>query len=205
MRQTASRLNRTWLTILGVVLLLAGAAGLLIAIGRAGLVTRQAGLGWTPPSPDRHLLGSASATAFGQTWVVLVTAVVAVVLALLGLAWLVAQVPRANAAKPLRLHDDPRTGLTRVESDVLTRAVEAQVRSLPGVSAASAVLRGSAERPDLTLKVTADDRTDVGALLGRLHDQVAADLGNALDTPLRRLGVQVEISTARRSSDQITV
>lgn len=205
MRQTASRLNRTWLTILGVLLILVGVAGVLLAIGQAAPLVRRTGLGWTPPSPDRHLVGSATATAFGLTWVVLATAVVAVVLGLLGLAWLVAQIPRANAAKPFRLHDDARTGLTRVESDVLTDVVEAQVKALPGVNAASAVIRRSAESPHLTLKVTADERADIGALLGRIHDQVAADLGDALDTRLNRLGVQVEVSSVKRSSDRITV
>ncbi|MGI3779875.1 MAG: hypothetical protein ACRYG2_03780 [Janthinobacterium lividum] len=205
MRQTVSRLNRTWLTILGVLLLLVGAAGLLLSIGQAASLTRQTGLGWTPPPPDRQVVGSATSGAFGLTWVVLVTVAVAVVIALLALAWLIAQIPRANAAKPFRLHDDARTGLTRVESDVLTDAVEAQVKSLPGVNGASAVLRGTAERPDLTLRVTADDRTDVSALLGRLHDQVAADLGDALDTRLGRLGVQVEVAAGKSGSDHITL
>ena len=205
MRQTASRLNRTWLTIIGVVLLLVGAVGLLLSIGQAGPLVRQTGLGWTPPTPDRHLFGSATAGAFGSAGIVVVTAVVAVVLGLLGLAWLIAQIPRANAAKPFRLHDDAASGLTRVDSSVLTDAVRTQVESLPGVTSASAVLRGSAQRPDLTLKVTTDDRTDVGALLARLHDQVAADLGDALDTRLGRLGVQVEIAAAKSTRGQITV
>ncbi len=205
MRQTASRLNRTWLTILGVLLLLAGAAGLLLGIGQAAPLLSTTGVGWTPPSTDRHLFGSATASAFGLTWVVLVTAVVAVVVGLLALLWLLAQIPRTNAAKPFRLHDDARTGLTRVEADVLTRAVEAQVKNLPGVNGASAVLRGSAAQPDLTLRVTADDRTDIAALLERLHHEVAADLGDALDTRLHRLGVQVEVSATKSGRDHITV
>jgi hypothetical protein len=205
MRQTASRLNRTWLTILGVLLLLAGAAGVLLGSGHAAPLARSAGLGWTPPASDRHLVGGATAGALAQTWVVLLVTAVAVVVGLLGLLWLLAQIPRTNAAKPFRLHDDARTGLTRVDADVLTRAVEAQVRSLPGVSGASAVLRGSADRPDLTLRVTAEERTDVAGLLQRLHHQVAVDLGDALDTRLHRLGVQVEISTARSGTDHITV
>lgn len=205
MRQTASRLNRTWLTILGVLLLVAGAAGILLSVGRAAPLLQATGIGWAPPQPDRHLVGSASASAFGQSWVVLLTAAVAVIVALLGLAWLLAQIPRSNAARPFRLHDDPRTGLTRVDSDVLTQAVEAQVKSLPGVTGASAVIRGTAARPDLTLRVTAADRTDVAGLLARIHDQVAADLGDALDTRLARLGVQVEISTTKSGTDHITV
>jgi hypothetical protein len=205
MRQTPSRLNRTWLTILGVLLLLLGAAGVLLATGQAAALVGRAGLGWTPPGTDRHLVGRAASDAFALTWVVLLTTLVAVVVALLGLLWLLAQIPRTNAAKPFRLHDDARTGLTRVDADVLTRAVEAQVKSLPGVTGASAVVRGSAAHPDLTLRVTADDRTDIGGLLERLHHQVAADLADALDTRLRRLGVQVEVSTGKSGTDHITV
>jgi hypothetical protein len=205
MRQTASRLNRTWLTILGVLLLLVGAAGVLLSTAQAGPLLRSAGAGWTPPQPDRHLFGSATANALTLTWVVLLAALVAVVVGLLGLLWLLAQIPRSNQAKPFRLHDDARTGLTRVDAGVLTRAVEAQVKGLPGVSGASAVLRGSASQPDLTLRVTAEERTDVAALLERLHRQVAADLGEALDTRLHRLGVQVEVSSARSGSDHIVV
>jgi hypothetical protein len=205
MRQTASRLNRTWLTILGVLLIVAGAAGVLLGLGQAAPLVRGIGTGWVAPTPERHLVGSASAGAFALTWVVLLTAAVAVVVALLALLWLLAQIPRANAAKPFRLHDDARTGLTRVDADVLARAVKTQVAGLPGVTGASAVIRGSAEHPDLTLRVTADDRTDIGALLERLHHQVAADLADALDTRLARLGVQVEVSAAKSGRDQITV
>jgi hypothetical protein len=205
MRQTASRLNRTWLTILGVLLLLVGAAGVLLGTGQAGPLLRSTGAGWTPPQAERHLVGSATVDAFTLTWVVLLTTLVAVVVGLLGLLWLLAQIPRTNQAKPFRLHDDARTGLTRVEASVLTRAVEAQVLGLPGVNGASAVLRGSVQQPDLTLRVTADERTDVAALLQRLHHQVAADLGEALDTRLHRLGVQVEVSAGKSGSDHISV
>ncbi len=88
---------------------------------------------------------------------------------------------------------------------MLSDAVEEQTKRLPGVTAASAAIRGSVDGPDLTLKVTADDRTDIPALLDRLHQQVAGDLGTALDTRLRRLGVQVEISSAKVSSGEIAV
>ena len=135
----------------------------------------------------------------------LLTALVGVVVGLLGLAWLVAQVPRTNKAKPFRLHDDAKTGMTRCESSVLTDAVEEQIKALPGVQNASAVIRGTSADPDLTVKVTAGDRTDLPRLLTRLQNEVAADLAGALDTKLRRLGVQIEVDTAKTKTNQITV
>lgn len=205
MRQTASRLNRTWLTILGVLLVLLGAAGLLLATGQAAPLLQRTPLGWTPPDPGRRIAGDAASAALDLTWVVVVAAVAGVVLGLLGLAWLVAQIPRKHEAKPFRLHDDAETGLTRVDPGVVTDAVEAQAKSLPGVNGASAVLRGSVERPELTLRVTVDDRTPVPEVLERLHREVAGDLAGALDTRLHRLAVQVEVSSARSGKDRITV
>ena len=205
MRQTAARLNRAWLTILGIVLLLAGLAVLLIGTGLLAPAARAAGLAVSRPAPSNHLFGAATGSAFALTWVVLITALVGVVVGLLGLAWLIAQIPRSNEAKPFRLHDDARTGLTRCEPSVLSDAVEEQVKALPGVQNASAVLRGTSTEPDLTLKVTASDRTDLTLLLASIQNTVAVDLAGALDTRLRRLGVQLEVTTAKTRTDQITV
>jgi hypothetical protein len=205
MRQSAARLNRAWLTILGVMLILTGLVGVIISTGLLTPLTQSAGLRIDRPRPDQALFGTATRDAFSLTWVVLITAAAGIIVALLGLGWLIAQVPRTNSAKPFRLHDDPKTGLTRIQADVLADAIEAQTKALSGVTEAAAVLRGSAARPDLTVRVTANDRADLPRLLERLHDQVATDLGDALDTSLRRLGVQLEITTTKPSTDRITV
>lgn len=205
MRQHAAGLNRTWITVVGLVLLLAGAAGFVVGTGRLAPLGRLVGLDLAQPTPDAKVAGSATATALGLTAVVLVVAAVGVVVALLGLAWLVAQIPRTDAARPLRLEDEVEGGLTRCSPGVLTDAVEAQITDLPGVESASAVLRGDARRPDLTVKVTAGDRTDIARLLQQIEAGPVRDLGDALDTQVRRLGVQVEVDTPRRRRDRITL
>ncbi len=205
MRQTAARLNRTWLTVLGILLLLSGFAVVAIGTGLLQSAARAAGLRVTGPDATNRLFGAEAATAFTLPWVVVLTALVGVVVALIGLAWLIAQIPRSNQAKPFRLHDTAETGLTRCAPSVLTDAVEAQIKTLAGVQAASAVLRGTASQPDLTVKVTASDRTDIARLLETVQNRVAADFGGALDTQLRRLGVQVEIVRTKATSDRITV
>lgn len=203
MRQTAARLNRAWLSVIGLLLLLAGLAVVVIGTGLLQRLSRTAGLALDRPAPGTSLFGSGAGAAFGLTWVVVSLAVLGVVLALLALAWLVAQVPRSNEAKPFRLHDDAEDGLTRCAPDVLTDAVEAQVKALPDVHDASAVLRGTVRQPDLTVKVTASDRADLPRLLDTLQTQVAADVGHALDTQLRRIGVQIEIGTTKTKAHQI--
>ncbi len=205
MRQTAARLNRTWLTVTGLVLLVAGLAVLVIGAGLLSRIGRWVGLSVTRPTSAGRLLPASTASSFAMTWVVLVVLLVGLVVALLGLAWLAAQVPRSNQAKPFRLHDDTETGMTRCSPTILSDGVEEQVKRVPGVHNASAVLRGTAQHPEVTLKVTASDKTDLPRLLATLQNQVAADLGTALDTQVRRLGVQVEIDTARSATDRITV
>ena len=203
MHQTAARLNRACLTVIGLLLLLTGVAVIVIGAGLLQPVARALGLGLNRPAPGDRLFGAATAAALDHAWVALVLAVVGVVLALLGLAWLLAQIPRTNEAKPFRLHDSAADGLTRCAPDVLTDAVEAQIEALPDVTDASAVLRGTVAQPDLTVKVTASDRADIPQLLDTLQNQVADDVGGALDTRLRRLGVQVEVGTTRSRTHQI--
>ncbi len=205
MRQTAARLNRAWLTILGLLFLLAGLAGVLIGTGLLQQLSRAAGTTLNRPAPPNRLFGTGTATAFGLTWVIAVVAAVGIILALLALAWLIAQIPRTNEAKPFRLHDDAEGGLTRCAPDVLTDAIEAQIKALPDVHDASAVLRGTVSEPDLTVKVTASDRADLPQLLNSLQTSVAGDTGDALDTQLRRLGVRIEIGTTKTKAHQISL
>ncbi len=205
MRQTANRLNRAWLTVIGLLLLLTGLTGLVIATGLLPRLAAAAGLTVGQPTPASRLFGSATEPAFALTWVAVVVAVAGVVLAVLAVGWLLAQIPRSNQAKPFRLHDSAADGLTRCAPDVLTDAVEAQIKALPDVADATAVLRGTVSQPDLTVKVTAIDRADLPRILDTIHTQVADDLGGALDTQLYRLGVQVEIGTTRSKKHQITL
>lgn len=58
MRQTASGLNRGWLAVLGVLLILAGAAGVLISTGLWVTLAAAAGLGLDRPAATSHVIGS---------------------------------------------------------------------------------------------------------------------------------------------------
>ena len=77
--------------------------------------------------------------------------------------------PADQRGQPFRLQDDAVRGLTICRADVLTDAVEADAERLLGVADASAVLRGTARQPELTLKVTVNDRTDIQRLLHSLQ------------------------------------
>lgn len=205
MRQTAAALNRGWLIIIGLIFFLAGLAGALISTGAMGWLAQQVGASLPLPGATTHFAGAGTASLLSAVWFIVILGIVGVVLALLGLGWLIAQLPRTNEAKPFRLHDDAQNGLTRCGPEVLSNAVERQIESLWGVQRASAVVRGTAEQPELTVKVTASDRTDLQQLIGQIEETVVGDLCRTLDTQLRRLALQFEVVNASTKTSEITV
>ena len=202
MRQRSGPLNRAWLAVIGLVVLLAGIVAALIALGLLARIITAIGIGLGVPVTSSKVLGPGVGAFFDQPVAV---GLLGVILGVIGLAWLMAQIPRTNAAKPFRLQDDAARGVTICRADVLTDAVEADAERLLGVADASAVLRGTARQPELTLKVTVNDRTDIQRLLHSLQAETAARLVSAMETPLKHLAVQVHVTTSRPTADQITI
>ena len=202
MRQRSGPLNRAWLAVIGLVVLLAGIVAALIALGLLARITTAIGIGLGVPVTSSKVLGPGVGAFFDQPVAV---GLLGVILGVIGLAWLMAQIPRTNAAKPFRLQDDAARGVTICRADVLTDAVEADAERLLGVADASAVLRGTARQPELTLKVTVNDRTDIQRLLHSLQAETAARLVSAMETPLKHLAVQVHVTTSRPTADRITI
>lgn len=204
MKVFSSGLNRTWLAIVGLVLLLTGALATMVATGLLTRVVSGSARTSVPASGDR-LLDRSATDFFANQGVIIATAVLGVVLALLGLAWLVAQVPHTKAAAPLRLRDDASVGLTSAASAVLADVVVADLETLPDVISATAVLRGSASHPQLTVTLTASDRTDVRSLLRAVQTGPVRRLAQSLDATVEHLGIQVDVSAERRTSDSVTL
>lgn len=205
MRQLAGGLNRGWLAVIGIVLLVVGVAGTLATTGVLGQLIAAAGVRWSGPAGGSPVVDGGAAGLLAQPVAVVALAVLGVILGVLGLAWLLAQIPRTNAAQPYRLHDDAVTGLTVCPPDVLATAVADDIKSYAGVNAASAVLRGTSGAPELTVKVSADDRTDLRSLLTAIRTQAAANLSTALDAPLAHLGVQLDIDRGKRTTSSVTL
>jgi hypothetical protein len=205
MRQLSGHLNRALLAVIGIVVLLAGIVAALIGFGLLARITTAAGIGLGVPSSSSKVVRSGIGEFLAQPVAVVAVGVVGVILGVLGLAWLLAQIPRANAAKPFRLQDDAIRGLTVCAADVLIHAVEADAESLPGVTDASAILRGTARQPELTMRISVNDRTDIKQLLHTLQAETAAHLASAMETPLKHLAVQVNVTSSRRTADHVTL
>lgn len=190
MKKRAGAANRTWLIILGLILLLAGVLVLLLATGTLDTMTAGA----SPDAADRSVPGARDALTQGR-YTAGAVLLAGLLLAVLGLWWILAQVPRTRAAGTFRLQEDPARGVTSCDPSVLASAVEYETDQLPGVAGTSAVLRGTAENPDLTLKVTVNADADVRDVISQIQHQVVPNLVTALEAPLRSLGLQIEASS----------
>ncbi|WP_104046105.1 alkaline shock response membrane anchor protein AmaP [Arthrobacter sp. ZGTC412] len=195
MKQTAGTLNRTWLTVLGILLLAAGIALLLQA---AGVLPTRAN---TAPAGDKVVPGDLY-PYFGVSWVVVLLMVIGLIVGVLGLMWLIAQIPRKNTADTYRLSDGAQ-GRTTCDPSVLAKAVENQVNNLPGVVTSSALLRGTATEPNLTLKVTVTDTADVQDLLRQLETSTLPNLSTALESPLQESRLQIDVSSRNQNTGTV--
>lgn len=196
MRQTAGTLNRIWLAIAGILVLAAGTALLLQANGTLHALLN------TAPSWESVVTGDLDAF-FAPPWVAAIILIIGVIIGVVGLLWIIAQIPRKNTAGAYRLHDDGSQGFTICDPSVLAAAVENQINTLPGVVTSAALLRGTARAPDLTLKVTVNDRADVRDVIHRIQTSTLPELSYALEAPLQRSRLQIDISGRSQSTGTV--
>ncbi|REE98663.1 alkaline shock response membrane anchor protein AmaP [Thermomonospora umbrina] len=170
MNRRAAGLNRFGLTLLGALLLAGGALVLARALGAWG----------AGPSRERLLTDGLRGFPDDNAWLWPTVAAVAVVAALLGLAWLLAQ-GRSERVQGLSLEDDRSEGSTRISSSALTAAIEQEVDDFPGVEKSRARLLGTREHPRLVLTVSYGARADLAALRRYVANSAVARLRSALD------------------------
>ena len=168
--------NRTGLLITGLVLTAAGVLGLVLSLGGFGR-----DLAHKPIVPV-----SWRTFAADNAWLWWVLLGVALLLALLGLAWLLAQL-RTERVGRLELPSGGREGRTVLHAGALCDAVAADARTIAGVGGASAYLTG---RPRHRLHVNVDvtDRADIAQvwheLMGQTVVRARQAVGSNLDLPV---------------------
>ncbi|MGC2939555.1 MULTISPECIES: alkaline shock response membrane anchor protein AmaP [unclassified Brevibacterium] len=188
MRRTAAAANRTGLIILGLIAMALGLAVLAIGFGLTASIdpALEAGADLGPVASVLALPYSA-----------LIAVIAALILAVIGLRWLSAQVPRKDFAKPFRMQADSRTGLTTVNAEVIAEAVAADLESADGVSDAQVILRGTARRPELLIHVAADERADIDAIIADTAQRAAGNASLALGAPLSAVALEIAIARTR--------
>jgi hypothetical protein len=176
--------NRTVLALIGLVLLAAGVGGLLLSLDLIG-----GGTGRRPVVPDL-----VAGFIIGTSWLPWSAAAAALVVALLGLWWLLAQF-RVDWPTQLDLTGDRPDGTTTLAAGALTDAVEDDAASIRGVTGASASLRSQpTRRLDLTVDLAAF--ADLGEVRRRLEQQTATRTRQVIDQP--NLPIWIELRPTRR-------
>ena len=170
MDRRPARINRTGLLLLGVVLIAAGGAGFARGLGVFGNARASAPV----------LTGEARRFADAHGWFWPVVAAAAVVLALLGLAWLLAQL-RSGRLGGLALEPDPGAGRTLVEAKAIAGALEADIGEYPGVSKTRVRLIGSSKGAELHLNIAYGQDADPAELRRRIEDEAIPRLCSALE------------------------
>jgi hypothetical protein len=176
--------NRTVLVLIGLVLLAVGVGGLLLSLDLIG-----GGTGRRPVVPDL-----VAGFIIGTSWLPWSAAAAALVVALLGLWWLLAQF-RVDWPTQLDLTGDRPDGTTTLAAGALTDAVEDDAASIRGVTGASASLRSQpTRRLDLTVDLAAF--ADLGEVRRRLEQQTATRTRQVIDQP--NLPIWIEFRPTRR-------
>ena len=188
MRRTAAAANRTGLIILGLIALIIGLAVLAIGFGLTAPIA---------PALEAGADLGPVASVLALPYSALIAVVVALILAIIGLRWLSAQVPRKDFAKPFRMQADARTGLTTVNAEVIAEAVAADLESTDGVSDAQVILRGTARSPEPLIHVDTDERADIDAVIADVAERAAGNASMALGAPLSAVALEIGIARTR--------
>ncbi|WP_125778297.1 hypothetical protein [Antribacter gilvus] len=182
-RRRVAAVDRTILTIVGLALVLAGAAAL--AIG-AGVLRAVA-------SPDDRLDMSGVRTALSADWWPIAAGVAALLLVLLGWWWILSHRPGPRT-KVLGLQGSRTGDRLRVEPDSVASAAEEVFEEDEHVRGANLHLREERDTLVVTGRVRVAPRADVD-LVARRADETLRDAGRMLG---RDLTGRVHLSVAPR-------
>jgi len=187
----ADRINRTMLILLAVLLIAAGAAGLVAGSDLMGTVTKHGAL--------THNRVGAFIGRNGD-WLWPVAAVVAFIVVLLSLRWLIALLFSTDRSGELRYPDDENVrGRTFLSDSALTSAVTEEISSYRGVHSAQARLIGHGDDPHLVVRVTLLSSADLARLRTRIEDEALTHARQAAGRPELPIQLDLGISATRSS------
>lgn len=186
MRRGPDRLNAAVLTVLALVLLGVGGYGLARGYGAFG-----------DTQADDPVLSDdvRDFVSRNSDWFWPLAAVVSLLVAWLGLRWLLAQLSTAAVGHlPVRA-DGP--GQTELLGSGATSALARDIEEYPGVRSASARLVGDHPVPEVSVTVDVHDDTDIAALRQRIEEHALVRFRSALE--LTKLRSQVHLRLAERA------
>jgi hypothetical protein len=193
MRRHAARGNRTGLGLLGLALLLAGAA--LAAVSLALFGHHNAAQPIYPPPAQRYI--------HQHSWIWSLVAAAAIIIGLLCLRWLLVQ-PRRDTLRRVRIDSDqtsePGSGRTLVLSAAVADIAEDELAAQSGVRRVSAALSGSPDQPEIWITLVADPAADLAQLRDHFAEKSLPSIRSALGQPQLTAYLSITVrSRAERS------
>lgn len=190
MRRGPDRLNAAVLSLLGVVLIAAGAYGLARGYGAFGDARA------TDPVMTE---GPRDFVSRNTDWFWPLAAALSLLLAWLGLRWLLAQLGTPTVGHlPVRA-DGP--GHTELLSNGATAALARDVEDYAGVRSASARLIGDDPIPEVAVHVDVHEDADVGAVRRQIEEHALVRFRSALE--LTTLHSQIHVRLAERAGRSV--
>lgn len=189
----ADRTNRALLTLLGVVLLTAGTAGILAGTDVLG-----------HHLPDRYLTDNLITRYIGDNsvWFWPVAALTGVIGAVLALRWLIAVLTPPPRAGDITIAGDRSRGTTALDAGALTDAVTTEINSYRGIDTSHARMYGSPNDPHLAIAVRTGGDADIAAIRHHIEDDALAHVRHALDRP--DLPITLDIMVGKRPMSRVT-
>lgn len=183
MERRTARGNRLGLALLGVPLLAIGGYALARGLGGFGAARAE----------DRILLPEHGDYFAANRWLWWVIAALALVLALLGLRWLLAQ-SRRETLSGLRL-EQGRDGTTEVEAAGVADALETDLTRHPAVQRAHADLTGTGTAPSVRLRLVVAEDTPLDVVRDHLDHRAIPRMRQALE--VEHLPTVVRLGTGK--------
>lgn len=185
MKRASSATNRIILTLVGLLLTLAGLGwALVLAEPFLGLAEQ---MGLAVPS------GRIFTLPITGVWAALALGVVGLIVAVLGAWFALRQIPARTSVSAYTWHPstDQAQGTTSVDASALSQAIADDATGLSGVAQTKVVLFGAAASPEMLMQLTIDDRADIHSVLTSLEKAVIPNAQEAIGTPLHHVGIRI--------------
>ena len=178
----ADRTNRAALTLLGLLLLAAGGAGMAASTGVFGAAFSR-----------RTLFANPAGAYIGQHsgWLWPAVAGGCLLLALACLRWILALLASTDRAGDLTIPGGTDQGTTILRPVAVTDALTREISAYHGVDAAKGRIIGDSRDPQIVLTVSPSPAADLPALHHRIETEALAHARQALDKP--SLPIQLDL------------
>lgn len=173
MSSTPDALNRTVFTLLGILLIAAGAYGVARGYGAFGSTQAQ-----------EPLLTGGITDFFGRIddWFWPVAALVALIIAYLAYRWLRAQLTPSPSVSELDLTRDPAEGRTTLRASGLTSALSDDIEQDPAVRSARVRMVEDGSRPEVDMDVDVSEDADLNSVRRRIETDAMQRFSSALES-----------------------